>query len=97
MKTLFVAALLLGASGVAANAETFTFHSTGTAVNQVVAQTPGGGKPVAAVFLAGKITNTWASGQTSKNDCANWTSTPGSIFDTYLACTFTDPTATRLR
>jgi hypothetical protein len=92
MKTLFAAALLLGASGAAANAETFTFHSTGTVVNQVVAQPPGGEKPVVAVFLVGKTTNTWASGQTSKNDysCANWTSTPGSIFDTYLACTFTD-------
>ncbi|MGH7735427.1 MAG: hypothetical protein ACREOE_17475 [Gemmatimonadales bacterium] len=93
MKTLFVAALLLAASSVAANAETFTFTSDNTVSNQVVAPVAGGDKPVAAAFFSGSSHVVYSSGRAATNAfrCANWSAAPGGVFDADAACTFEEP------
>jgi hypothetical protein len=92
MKTLLLAAAITFGAGVcAANAQSFTFQSTATVQNAVAAPVKGG-KPVQAVFIAGKSQTNWLGGKTSTNtfQCASWSSTPGSLFDSYTACTYAD-------
>lgn len=92
MKAVILALLLASASTLAANAESFTFTSTSTVQNAVVAL-GSDGKPVTAVFIAGQSKAAYASGKATTNSftCANWSATPGSIFDSYGACTFSEP------
>lgn len=92
MKYVVLALLLASASTAAANAESFTFTSTNTVQNAVVA-IGSDGKPVQAAFSAGQSNATYASGRMTTNtfSCANWSSTPGSIFDSYGACNYSEP------
>lgn len=93
MKTLLAAVLLLGASSAAAKAETFTFSTTSTATNQIIAAVAND-KPVVAAFATGSGQNVYASGKktTDTFNCANWSATAGSIFQTYGACVYTELT-----
>ena len=93
MNAILVALIALGATASAASAETFTFTSTSTTQNAVVAPVAGSDKPVQAAFITGASKATYASGKPTTNPCpcANWSSTPGSIFDSYGACTYTEP------
>jgi len=92
MKTLIVAIITLGVTASAASAETFTFTSTSTLQNAVVAPVKDA-KPVQAAFITGTTKATYASGRATTNtfQCADWSSTPGSLFDAYAACTYTEP------
>jgi len=91
MKTLLLATLIALGAAPAANAESFTFTSTSALQNGIVVPVQGG-KPVEAAFISGTSKATYASGRatTSTFQCASWSSTPGSIFDAYSACTYTE-------
>lgn len=92
MRTLLLSILLLGASAVTANAESFTFTSTSTGSNQIVAPITGG-KPVTSGSLAGTSQVTYASGKKTTNtfNCNNWSTPPGSLFQGNGACLFSEP------
>jgi hypothetical protein len=85
--------MLLGASGVAAQAETFTFTGTGGAPTaQITAPFIGGPKPVQAVFGPSTSQAIYASGAktTSTSNCASWTTPPGQTFEVNGACLYTE-------
>ena len=87
MKLILISAAALLASTAMANAEAFTFTSTGTLTNQVGAPGPMG-RPVGASFANVESQTTWASGKktTSKGTCATWTAPPGGGITTNGAC-----------
>ena len=91
MRALILSILLAGGAAASVHAESFTFTSTSTVANMVVAENPGG-PPVVAVFVTGPSQTTYASGKKGTNtfSCASWSATPGSIFKVYGACTFVD-------
>jgi hypothetical protein len=91
MKSILISLLLVGASALAAQAETFTFTSVGTTQNAINAPVLGD-KPVMAVFIETKATITYASGKAATNlgHCASWSTTPGSTFEIDGACVDTE-------
>ncbi|HEY5288612.1 MAG TPA: hypothetical protein VIJ59_01135 [Caulobacteraceae bacterium] len=93
MKTIVLAALLLGGSAVAAHAESFTFKGTSTSANGVAAARPDG-KLMTAGFSNGTGQTTMASGKVlaTTSSCAGWSSQPADIFAQHGICTFSDAT-----
>ena len=92
MRTIILAALFLGGSALAANAESFTFTGTGTGTNAISVTAPDGAV-VTAGFNAGKAQLTYASGKTvtSTSTCEQHSATPPiGIFQQYGECTLSD-------
>jgi hypothetical protein len=91
MKIIVASTLLLCASVVAANAESFTFKSTTHTVNSIIVS-DGMAAPLGAVFGEGLGVTTEASGKTSNStsSCASWTTPPGGLFTLSGVCTFSD-------
>jgi hypothetical protein len=87
MKLIAATAIALLASTSIANAESYSFTSTATTVNQVGGPVAGG-KPVGAGFSTGESTLTSASGKksTSKLQCATWSAPPSGQFTTMGFC-----------
>jgi hypothetical protein len=93
MKTIFLAALLVGGSALAVQAESFTFKAVGSMQNSVMV-TGDDGKPIGGVFLSGTADADMASGKKLRQaySCEEHTALPGGIF-TYLGvCTVSDDT-----
>ena len=92
MKTFFIALLFAGTTAVATHAETFTGTTSATTVSSN-SFTIAGDKPVAALSITftGDIT-TAAGKATDKGTCTEWTTPPGSTFQTTLVCNYTDST-----
>jgi hypothetical protein len=92
MKTAF-AALLLGLSATAAQAETFTFTSSFTSVSQIAVPVAGS----KSMFLATRnlSTLTYASGKktTLSGTCAGWSAPSGSTSAVTGICTFSEDAA----
>jgi hypothetical protein len=94
MKPIILAALLLGGSALAANAESFTFTGSGTTINAMSVTAPDGSAVVAA-FNSGKAQLTYASGKTvtSTSTCEQHsTPPPVGVFQQMGECNLTDPT-----
>lgn len=93
MKTLVIASLLAaGCAGLAASpasAESFTFTGTSTLEHMIVAPVTGG-KPVVSSFVKVDTHVTYASGRAADNtaQCSQWTTPPGSTFETNGNCVF---------
>jgi hypothetical protein len=91
MKSLVLALLLTGAAAVTANAESFTATSNSTMTSSNSFPSPDG-KPVLELNLAFTGQTLMASGKalTNKGTCAEWSTPPGSIFQTNGVCNYTD-------
>ena len=96
MKALILTIILAGGAAVSVHAESFTFTSTSTLGDMVVAPNAGG-PPIVAAFVTGTSATTFASGNKGTNtfSCASWTADKTSVFKTYGACTFTDQTGAK--
>lgn len=81
MKRIAIATAILVASTAAAQAETFSFSSTGR-VNKNIGGPMVGGPPALVGISTEAGQTTWASGATvtTQSTCANWTSAPGAQF-----------------
>ena len=91
MKSILLAALLLGGTALAAHAERFTFKAVGTTQNSI--QVKGDdGKPIGGAFLTGMADATMASGKVLHQayNCEQHTALPGGIFQFLGVCTVTD-------
>jgi hypothetical protein len=93
MKTLILAALLVGGSALAVQAESFTFRAVGTAPNSVMV-TGEDGKPIGGVFLTGSADTDMASGKKLRQayTCEEHTALPGGIFSYLGVCKVSDET-----
>ena len=91
MKTFLIALLFASSAAVSAGAETFTGTTTSTTTSSNMFSPPGD-KPVLAISLTFTGNTVMASGKTAatKGSCTEWTTPPGSIFQTNLVCNYTD-------
>lgn len=91
MKLIVATALLLCGSAFAANAETFTFHSTSHVVNSVMVTDDTMGQ-IGAVFNEGQAEGIYSTGEKlgSNSSCVAWTPQPGGPFTQQGACTYTE-------
>jgi hypothetical protein len=91
MKTLLLAALLVGGSALAAHAESFTFKANSTlgAGVQVMGED---GKPIGGGTLTGTGETVMASGKHTQMSyiCEGHTALPGGIFESLGVCTVKD-------
>jgi hypothetical protein len=94
MKTIILAALLVGGSALAAQAETFTFSGTTTSVNSVSVTSPRGTR-TGGGYSESRGTVTYAGGKTveSAARCVGWSGPPGDIFS-HGVCNLTDSAGT---
>lgn len=95
MRKILMAAALVCASPVAAQAESFTFESRNQIVNRIVAPVAGA-KTIVAQFSNGEITATYPNRTVlSKSECATWPAPQGSTFTTTGACVAIDADTSR--
>lgn len=90
MKSLLLAALIMGGSALAAHAERFTFKAVGTTQNAVMVKSDDG-KMIGGVFLSGAADAEMASGKKLHQayQCEEHTALPGGIFAYMGVCTVT--------
>jgi hypothetical protein len=95
MKSILLAALLLGGTALAAHAERFTFKANGT-VQNAIQITGEDGKPVGGAFQSGTTETVWASGKASHGTytCESHTAMPNEIFQFLGVCTAKDEAGT---
>ena len=91
MKSLFLAAVLCGASALAAHAESFTFKAHG-GVDAAVQVMGMDGKPIGGAIQSGASEAVMASGRTLHGayKCEFHSELPGGIFESLGVCTVTD-------
>jgi len=90
MKRIALAAAILVASTATAQAETFSFTSTGLVIKNIGGPMVGG-PPVFVGISTEAGQTTWASGATvtTQSTCASWTSVPGAQFPYSGVCEIT--------